>query len=78
MTDVKCNKCKKWTEIDDTDFWVGDLEDCADGNLIFRFTDYCENEIEDGDDWETCGHIIEVLRYATLCDERDIEQEECE
>ena len=48
MTDVKCNKCGKWTEIDDTDFWLGDLEDIADDNLIFRFTDYCENEIEDG------------------------------
>lgn len=78
MTEVKCEKCGKWTDIDDKDMWAGDLEDFADGNLVFRFTHYCVNEIEDGDDWETCGHTIEVLRYATLLGHRDIEQEECE
>jgi len=78
MTNVKCNKCGEWCDIDDTDFWQGDLEDIADDNLIFRFTDYCEGVIEDGDDWETCGHTIEVLRYAIVLEHRDIEQEECE
>ncbi len=61
MTNVQCSKCGEWCDIDDTDFWQGDLEDIADDNLIFRFTDYCEGVIEDGDDWETCGHTIEVL-----------------
>lgn len=76
MTDVQCKKCGNWNSVDDTDFWQGDLEDFADDNLIFRFTDYCEGVIEDGDDWETCGHTIEVLRYATVLEHRDIEQEE--
>jgi hypothetical protein len=79
MTNVQCSKCGEWCVIDDTDFWQGDLEDFADDNLIFRFTDYCEGVIDlDGDDWETCGQAIEVLRYATVLEHRDIEQEDCE
>jgi len=51
------------------------LRDVADGHLSFRFTHYCDNEIEE-EDWEECGHVIEVIRYAKLQDYRDIEQEE--
>tara|TARA_R100001509_G_scaffold144118_1_gene100266 strand:- start:663 stop:905 length:243 start_codon:yes stop_codon:yes gene_type:complete len=78
MTEVRCAKCCKITEVDDEDLWSGNLEDVADDYLIYRFTHYCENEIVDEDDpenWEECGHTIEVLRYAKLQDHRDIEQE---
>ena len=76
MTEVRCAKCGRITEVDDEDMWQGDLEDVADGHLTFRFTHYCEHEIEDDENWEECGHVIEVIRYAKLQDYRDIEQEE--
>ncbi len=77
MTEVRCAKCCKITDVDDEDMWQGDLEDVADGHLSFRFTHYCENEIEnDEDEYEECGHTIEIIRYAKLQDYRDIEQEE--
>jgi hypothetical protein len=76
MTEIRCAKCCKITDVDDEDMWQGNLEDVADDHLIFRFTHYCDNEIGDDKDWEECGHTIEVLRYAKLSDHRDIEQEE--
>ena len=72
MTEVKCNKCKRMTEIESEDMWEADLEDCADETLVFRFTGYCENEQGD----EECGHVIEIIRYAKLQSHIDIEQEE--
>ena len=45
MTEVRCAKCCKITEVDDEDLWSGDLEDVADDYLIYRFTHYCENQV---------------------------------
>ena len=79
MTEVRCTKCGNVTEVDDEDMWSGDLVDVADDNLIFRFVHYCDNQASPFtgflEDWEECGHTIEVLRYARLLDHRDIEQE---
>jgi len=76
--EIRCCKCNKITEIEVDDMWQGELEDVADGNLSFRFTGYCENEIVDKknpENWEECGAVIEVIRYATLREHMDIEQE---
>ena len=74
MTEVRCAKCCKITDVDDEDMWQGELENVADDHLVFRFTHYCEHEI--GEEFEECGQVIEVVRYAKLQDHRDIEQEE--
>ena len=74
MTEIRCAKCCRITDVDDEDMWQGDLEDVADDHLVFRFTHYCGHEI--GEEFEECGQVIEVVRYAKLQDHRDIEQDE--
>jgi len=78
MRDIVCKKCKRIAEIEADDMWHFDLEDCADDTMVYRYTGYCENEIvdeEDPDNWEHCGATIEIVRYATLQDHIEIEQE---
>ena len=81
MRDIVCKKCKRIAEIEADDMWQFDLEDCADDTMVYRYAGYCENEIideEDPDNWEHCGAAIEIVRYATLQDHIEIEQEEDE
>jgi hypothetical protein len=79
--DVKCNRCRLVSTIEAEDFWQGDLEDFADETLVFRFTGYCENVLiheedlgKDDEIGDECGQVIEIIRYASLRDHIDVEQ----
>lgn len=82
MTEIKCNKCKQTIHLDNLDYLNADMIDETDDNIQFYFNIYCENEVEvhdeEDDEYyeEECGAKIEVIRYATLQEYVDVEQEE--
>jgi hypothetical protein len=82
MTEIKCNKCKQTIDLDNLDYLNADMIDEADDSIQFYFNIYCENEVEvyDAEDneyyEEECEAKIEVIRYATLQEYVDVEQEE--
>ena len=59
-------------------FRVG-MEESDDFSITFRFRDVCEGEMvneDNPDEYETCGNVIEVVKYATIQGHIDVEQEE--
>ena len=82
MTEIKCNKCKQTIDLDSLDYLHADMIDEADGSIQFHFNIYCENEVEaydeeDDEHYEDeCGAQYSVIRYATLQEYVDVEQEE--
>lgn len=82
MTEIKCNKCKQTIDLDNLDYLNADMIEEVDNSIQFYFNIYCENEVEvyDAEDneyyEEECGAEHSVVRYATLQEYVDVEQEE--
>ena len=54
-----------------------EMEDSTDCSITFRFRQECDNEyIDEDNEYETCGNTIEIVKYASIQDYMDVEQEE--
>lgn len=77
--EIGCNKCGGYVYVETDDYMQAEMEDSDDFSITFRFRDVCENEMvneDNPDEYETCGNVIEVVKYATIQDYMDVEQEE--
>jgi len=77
--EIVCNKCGGYVYVETDDYMQAEMEDSTDSSITFRFRQDCDNHIwldDHPDKDEVCGNIIEIVKYATIQDYIDVEQEE--
>jgi len=76
--EIPCNRCGGYVYVETDDYMQAEMEDSDDFSITFRFRDVCEGEMvneDNPDEYETCGNVIEVVKYATIQGHIDVEQE---
>jgi hypothetical protein len=75
--EIVCNRCGGYVYVETDDYMQAEMEDSTDCSITFRFRQECDNEyIDEDNEYETCGNTIEIVKYASIQDYMDVEQEE--